>query len=75
MIKMRFQNNDRGITTEFPPDVPVVAEPEKPMSGRIWFAGMAGFTLAVFFVVLFLLIVAHLLGVMDITNLLPMSGQ
>ena len=75
MIKMRFQNTERGATTEFPQEGLDDVKPEKPMSGRIWFAGMAGFTLAVFFVVLFLLIVAHYLGVIVVTDLMPMSGQ
>ena len=75
MIKMRFQHNDRGVTTEFPQDMPVETVGEKPMSGRVWFAGMAGFTLTVFFIIIFLLIVAHILGLIEITNLLPMSGQ
>ena len=42
--------------------------------GRIWFATLAGGTLAVIFIILFLLIVADFLGVIKITELIPWLG-
>ncbi|MBN1218204.1 MAG: FHA domain-containing protein [Anaerolineae bacterium] len=44
------------------------------ISGRVWFATLVGGTLAVIFIVLFLLIVADVLGVLKITDLLPWLG-
>ena len=65
-----------------------VAEPEEELSaedestdngsdhisGRIWFATLAGGTLAVIFIILFILIVADFLGVIKISDLLPWLG-
>jgi hypothetical protein len=47
--------------------------PAKPaeMTGRVWFAGIAGFTLAFIFVIVFLLAFAHYLEVINMTDLLP----
>jgi len=41
------------------------------ISGRVWFATLAGGTIAVIFIILFLLIVADVLGVLSISDLLP----
>jgi pSer/pThr/pTyr-binding forkhead associated (FHA) protein len=46
-------------------------ENDTPISGRIWFATLAGGTVAVIFIILFLLIVADILGVLSISDLLP----
>jgi pSer/pThr/pTyr-binding forkhead associated (FHA) protein len=45
------------------------AEPQ--LKGRVWFAGVAGYTLALIFIIIFLLIVADYLEVIKITDLLP----
>ena len=73
-IKMKFQDEeDRGITTEFP--VENQAEPAHDavpqIKGRVWFAGIAGITLVIIFVILFLLVTAHFLGIISLTDLLP----
>ena len=41
------------------------------ISGRVWFATLAGGTIAVIFIIVFLLVVADLLGVLSIADLLP----
>jgi hypothetical protein len=41
------------------------------MRGRVWFAGVAGVTLAIVFIIVFLLIVADYLDLIQITDLLP----
>jgi pSer/pThr/pTyr-binding forkhead associated (FHA) protein len=45
---------------------------DAPISGRIWFATIAGGTIAVIFIILFLLIVADYLGVLKIADLFPL---
>ncbi len=42
-----------------------------PLRGRIWFAVAAGYTLAVIFIIIFLLVVADFLGVIKVADLLP----
>jgi len=42
-----------------------------PLRGRVWFAVAAGYTLAVVFIIIFLLIVADFLGVLRVADLLP----
>ena len=69
-IKLRFFDD------EWEP-APIDAEEEEPgesgthISGRVWFATLAGGTIAVIFIILFLLIVADVLGVLSISDLLP----
>jgi pSer/pThr/pTyr-binding forkhead associated (FHA) protein len=48
-----------------------VEESVSHISGRVWFATLAGSTIAVIFIILFLLIVADVLGVLNISDLLP----
>ncbi|MBN1991647.1 MAG: FHA domain-containing protein [Anaerolineae bacterium] len=73
-IKMRFV--DEGWAVEIEQEE-VFSEEEMaednnaPISGRIWFATLAGGTLAVIFIILLLLVVADFLGVIKITDLLP----
>ncbi len=74
-IKMRFQEDevefetDEGHITE-----EATGDSSEHISGRIWFATLAGGTLAVIFIILFLLIVADFLGVLKITELIPWLG-
>jgi hypothetical protein len=42
-----------------------------PLRGRVWFAVVAGYTLAVIFIIIFLLVVADFLGVLSVADLLP----
>lgn len=57
-------------------DTPIPAPPPtveaSPVKGRIWFAFIAGGTLGVIFIIMFLLIVADLLNVIEISDLLPL---
>ena len=73
-IKMKFQDPERSTTQEFPRDG-VEHENDHhdppPLKGRVWFAGIAGITLLLIFVILVLIIAAHLLGIISMTDLLP----
>jgi predicted component of type VI protein secretion system len=74
-IKMRFQDEE----WEIEPDEGRITDEDaedhgEHISGRIWFATLAGGTLAVIFIILFLLIVADFLGVLKITELIPWLG-
>ena len=71
-IKMRFE--DDGAEVEMEEDFPVetdVPHETGHISGRVWFATLAGGTLAVIFIILFLLVVADILGVIKIADLVP----
>lgn len=72
-IRIRFQDPDRGVTKEFPQEGADTEDSAyaPPLKGRVWFAGMAGITLLLIVVILVLIIVAHLLGVISMTDLLP----
>ena len=71
-IKLRFFDDEWETASE-----EVLEEEEEPkdssshISGRVWFATLAGGTVAVIFIILFLLIVADMLGVLSIADLLP----
>ncbi|MCB9098549.1 MAG: FHA domain-containing protein [Anaerolineales bacterium] len=77
-IKLSFQ--EKALVEETPleddtptPPVPIKIEPSpSPVKGRVWFAFIAGGTLGVIFIIMFLLIVAHLLNVIEISDLLPL---
>lgn len=77
-IKLSFQ--EKALVEETPPhedeDTPIPAPPPtveaSPVKGRIWFAFIAGGTLGVIFIIMFLLIVADLLNVIEISDLLPL---
>lgn len=78
-IKMRFQDPERGVTKEFPRSssnheaehVHEQKEERVHISGRIWFATVATATLAVIFIIIFLLIFAQVLGVINLGGLVP----
>ena len=82
IIKLKFFDPERGITQEMPikpvaEDAEFIIEEqddeadEAPVSGRVWFATIAAATLAVIFIIIFLLIVAHFLQIINIGDLLP----
>lgn len=74
IIKLNFQTS-AAVPENIPTaPAPVGAEDEPihvPMRGRVWFAGIAGVTLAIIFIIVFLLIVADYLDLIQITDLLP----
>ena len=73
-IKMRFENNERGVTQDFPRDVPEEEQKlpeERPPSGRLWFVGLAILTIGTIIVILILMAVAHFLGLISLGDLLP----
>ena len=77
-VRLQFQLEDeRGITQNSPTQVDeteeVTAEPDESvhMSGRVWFAGLAAATIAIIFVILMVIVAAHMFGLINIQNLLP----
>jgi len=84
-IKMRFQDPERSVTKEFPRSAPQEQDEHENehthrhehkggvvhISGRIWFATVATATIAVIFIIIFLLIFAQVLGVIDLGRLVP----
>ena len=72
MVRLKFQES--GAATEDSQTATAAAEDrlvQPPMRGRVWFAGVAGVTLAIIFIIVFLLIVADYLDLIQITDLLP----
>lgn len=77
-IKLSFQekeaeaekqpNEGEGLPIQPPP----AKIESKPVKGRVWFAFIAGGTLGVIFIIMFLLIVADFLNVIEISDLLPL---
>jgi len=63
VVKMRFEQDT--------PSAAASKEKSTEMSGRMWFATVAGFTLAFILVIVILLSFAHYLQVINITDLLP----
>jgi pSer/pThr/pTyr-binding forkhead associated (FHA) protein len=67
-IKLRF----RDIEVE-PEPVEESPQPalDPPMKGRVWFAKVASSTAMIIFLILLLLIIAHYMGLLKMTDLLP----
>lgn len=70
-IKIKFDAEEEVQDEPAAADEPLSESEPAPMRGRVWFAGVAGGTLAVIFFILLLLIVADYLGLLEITDLLP----
>ena len=77
-IRLQFQIDDEpGVTQEFPTQAnepeKIAAERAAPahLSGRVWFAGLAAVTMAIIFVILMLIVAAHMMGLINIQSLLP----
>ena len=77
-VRLQFQIDDeRGITQNFLTQVDaakeIAAEPDESahISGRVWFAGLAAVTITIIFVILMFIVAAHMLGLINIQNLLP----
>lgn len=71
-IKLRFQDLEVAATTE--PDLYQLETdetPDLPLRGRVWFAKVASGTAAIILLIGMLLVTAHLLGLMNISDLLP----
>lgn len=75
-IKLSFQEKeaeaDQKPDDESTKPTPAVETEGKPVKGRVWFAFIAGGTLGVIFIIMFLLIVADFLNVIEISDLLPL---
>ena len=76
-VKIRFQEMDDQINIEEVKKEEEDEEDEDPadegphLSGRVWFATVAGVTAAVLFIILLLLIVADYLDLLNMADLLP----
>ena len=73
-IKMRFEADESGDESAAKTVETEAVSAGSAISGRLWFATLTGGTLAVIFIILFLLIVADVLGVLKIADLLPILG-
>jgi pSer/pThr/pTyr-binding forkhead associated (FHA) protein len=71
-IKIKFQDPGRAVTNNFSgKNSSNENQTEVHIRGRVWLAALAGFTIAIIFVILLLLIAAHYLGIISIGDLLP----
>jgi pSer/pThr/pTyr-binding forkhead associated (FHA) protein len=71
-VKLRFQEDDfEEAETEEVATEEESSDDEEHISGRVWFATVAGGTLAAIFIILLLLIIADYLGLLKIADLLP----
>ncbi|MCB0208233.1 MAG: FHA domain-containing protein [Anaerolineae bacterium] len=78
-IRLNFQEKEAEAAEHSPLEeaIPAVPPPmmkidAKPVKGRVWFAFIAGGTLGVIFIIMFLLIVADFLKIIEISDLLPL---
>ncbi|MCB0190532.1 MAG: FHA domain-containing protein [Anaerolineae bacterium] len=76
-IRLNFQEKEPEAEKQPEEIIPAVPPPmakvdTKPVKGRVWFAFIAGGTLGIIFVIMFLLIVADFLNVIEISDLLPL---
>ncbi len=73
-VKLKFQNIEE-VEPELPqiilPRKEVTPHPGESISGRLWFATIAGGTIAAIFIILLLLIIADYLGLLHLADLLP----
>lgn len=75
-VKLRFEEveslaGDVDAATEEEGEAEGVDLAPNQLRGRIWFAGIAGITLAIIFIIIFLLVVADYLDVLNVMDLLP----
>jgi hypothetical protein len=70
-VKMKFQEFEAEPEPEAGPASTAAHASEKHISGRVWFATIAAGTIGLLVVIAILLAVAHYLGVINITDLLP----
>lgn len=76
-VKMTFLAEELAPKVPTPPTTPlppaVSSQATAPLlKGRVWFALVAAGTLGIIFVIVFLLVVADYLNVLEITDLLPL---
>lgn len=72
-VKMRFHDivPEVEAASESSEEVEPESPPSSQVSGRIWFVKVAAGTAALIFLILFLLISAHYLGLLNVGDLLP----
>lgn len=71
IVKLRFQDDKATREIKEGPADEASPHEEVYIKGRVWFAAVAGGTLAIIFIILFLLIIADYLGMLKIADLLP----
>ncbi len=79
-VKMRFHNLERGVTrevllgevAEITEDLPEAVE--VVVSGRVWFATLAGFTIIIILGLVALLLIAYFLGLLTLADIIPFGG-
>lgn len=72
-VKIRFHADEVAVSevAEVEEELPA---PDVHIKGRVWFAAIAGSTVAIIFIILLILIVADYLGVLRLANLVPWFG-
>jgi pSer/pThr/pTyr-binding forkhead associated (FHA) protein len=70
-VKLKFEESEVASEAESVASPKTAPAGPAPLRGRVWFAVAAGYTLAVIFIVIFLLVVADFLGVIRVADLLP----
>lgn len=76
VVKMRFVTTEPGVTAAMPPmdDGDTDESARAPVSGRVWFATLTGFTALILLAVGALLLLAYSLGIFSLNDLLPFGG-
>jgi len=71
-VKLRFRDIEPEVEVEPEPQEETIPPDAGPHpSGRIWFAKVASVTVAIIFMLLLILIVAHYFGLLNMADLLP----
>ncbi|MEW5960985.1 MAG: FHA domain-containing protein [Chloroflexota bacterium] len=70
-VKLKFEDNATPVEAAAGTVPATSAQPETEIRGRVWFAGVAGITLAVILLLVLLLVLADYLGFLEVFDLLP----
>ena len=72
-VKLRFRDIEPEVEVEHELQEETIPPPNAgtPPSGRVWFAKVASGTVAIIFMLLLILIVAHYFGLLNVADLLP----
>ncbi len=70
-IKMKFREMEPQPEGLEAVEENLPAHTEPPLKGRIWFAQVAAGTIAVLFLIVFILVIGHYLGLLNLGDLLP----
>jgi len=71
-VKLRFRDIAPEVEVEHEPrEETIPPDAGTPPSGRVWFAKVASGTVAIIFMLLLILMVAHYFGLLNVADLLP----